>query len=232
MGAASYIGRIGGLAVALGVGTAIITGQGVANATPSTGGEDSQTESAERRRTENQTTGTANRTATPAGSARSSVKHSPTCPTSSDAIGPIATTPTSATATSIVKRLSDAAEETAKRVSDALRNAAGAVDGDDAAARTASRSSGSSSLSDRLAARAERVAAGAPSPEHLTDRERRHSRRTTLSRTNSSTGHRPSRTGWRRRASRPDGPSTLRRPFPPRHRCGLRSGFSPRRWPR
>ena len=30
MGAASYIGRIGGLAVALGVGTAIITGQGVA----------------------------------------------------------------------------------------------------------------------------------------------------------------------------------------------------------
>ena len=34
MGAASYIGRIGGLAVALGVGTAIITGQGVAYATP------------------------------------------------------------------------------------------------------------------------------------------------------------------------------------------------------
>ena len=30
MGAASYIGRIGGLAVALGVGTAIVTGQGVA----------------------------------------------------------------------------------------------------------------------------------------------------------------------------------------------------------
>ena len=33
MSAARYIGRIGGLAVALGVGTAIVTGQGIANAT-------------------------------------------------------------------------------------------------------------------------------------------------------------------------------------------------------
>ena len=33
MSAASYIGRIGGLAVALGVGTAIVTGQGIAIAT-------------------------------------------------------------------------------------------------------------------------------------------------------------------------------------------------------
>ena len=29
MGAAAYIGRVGGLAVALGVGTAIVTGHGV-----------------------------------------------------------------------------------------------------------------------------------------------------------------------------------------------------------
>ena len=32
MSAASYVGRVGGLAIALGIGTAIITGQGVAYA--------------------------------------------------------------------------------------------------------------------------------------------------------------------------------------------------------
>ena len=32
MGAAGYVGRVGGLAVALGVGTAIVTGHGVASA--------------------------------------------------------------------------------------------------------------------------------------------------------------------------------------------------------
>ena len=32
MGAAAYIGRVGGLAVALGVGTAIVAGYGVASA--------------------------------------------------------------------------------------------------------------------------------------------------------------------------------------------------------
>ena len=45
MGAASYIGRIGGLAVALGVGTAIITGQGVAYATPDAGSQDGGSQS-------------------------------------------------------------------------------------------------------------------------------------------------------------------------------------------
>ncbi len=161
MGAASYIGRIGGLAVALGVGTAIITGQGVANATPSTGGEGPQTETVSGEN-ENQTTGAVQDST--GGPRKVDVK----LPRLSDIIGrhrADATTPTSATATSIVKRLSDAADEAAKRVSDALGNAAGAVEGDDAAARTASRSNGSSSLSDRLAARAERLAAGAPSPE-------------------------------------------------------------------
>ena len=43
MSTASYIGRVGGLAVALGVGTAIVTGQGVAYATPSTGGRTRKT---------------------------------------------------------------------------------------------------------------------------------------------------------------------------------------------
>ena len=161
MGAASYIGRIGGLAVALGVGTAIITGQGVANATPSTGGEGPQTESVSGEN-ENQTTDAVQDST--GGPGKVDVK----LPRLSDIIGrhrADATTPTSATATPTVKPLSDAAEEAAKRVSDAPGNAAGAVDGDDAAARTASRSNGSSSLSDRLAARAERLAAGAPSPE-------------------------------------------------------------------
>ena len=34
MGAAAYVGRVGGLAVALGVGAAVATGQGVASASP------------------------------------------------------------------------------------------------------------------------------------------------------------------------------------------------------
>ena len=54
MGAASYIGRIGGLAVALGVGTAIITGQGVAYATPDAGSQDGGSQSSAHRRRPNQ----------------------------------------------------------------------------------------------------------------------------------------------------------------------------------
>ena len=45
------------------------------------------------------------------------------------------TTPSSVTATSIVRRLSDAAEATAKRVTNALGNAADAVDGDNTSVR-------------------------------------------------------------------------------------------------
>ena len=41
MGAARYIGRVGGLAVALGVGTAILTGYGVASAEPASAGSSS-----------------------------------------------------------------------------------------------------------------------------------------------------------------------------------------------
>ena len=168
MGAASYIGRIGGLAVALGVGTAIITGQGVAYASPSTGGEDVQKGSQDNE-DKNGTAGAVENRTDSGGLGKIEVK----LPRLSDVIGrhrADATTPNSNTATSIVKRLSDAAEATAKRVTDALGNAAGAVDGDNASARTISRSGGSSSLSDRLAARAERVAAGALlSEDPLTD---------------------------------------------------------------
>jgi ABC-2 type transport system ATP-binding protein len=164
MGAARYIGRIGGLAVALGVGTAIVTGQGVANATPpSTGGEGAQTESPSGENQDQTTAGTTNDDA-PGGPDKIDVK----LPRLSDVIGrhrADATTPNSATATSIVKRLSEAVEETAKRVTDALGNAAGAVNGENTTAvRTVPRSGGSS-LSERLAERAERVAAGPSSPE-------------------------------------------------------------------
>ena len=48
MNAASYIGRVGGLAVAFGVGTAIITGQGIAVATAD--GDDPIGQLADRRR--------------------------------------------------------------------------------------------------------------------------------------------------------------------------------------
>jgi len=41
MGAAAYIGRVGGLAVALGVGTAIVTGHGVASADDATSNQPS-----------------------------------------------------------------------------------------------------------------------------------------------------------------------------------------------
>jgi ABC-2 type transport system ATP-binding protein len=41
MSAASHIGRVGGLAVVLGVGTAVLTGYGIASAEPASGGADS-----------------------------------------------------------------------------------------------------------------------------------------------------------------------------------------------
>lgn len=47
MSAAGYIGRIGGLAIFLGVGTAVVAGHGVASAEPTAGGPDTGTPSAE-----------------------------------------------------------------------------------------------------------------------------------------------------------------------------------------
>jgi len=155
MAAASYIGRVGGLAVALGVGAAIVTGQGVANATPSPDVDDSQNGSQTGGET-GDNTGTV-KESDPSALGKIAVKPSRVA----DVIGhhrATDTTPSSVTATSIVRRLSDAAESTAKRVADAMQNAAGAVDGDNTSPRTTSRSGGSSSLTDRLAARAERVA--------------------------------------------------------------------------
>ena len=149
MNASRYIGRVGGLAVALGVGTAIITGQGIAVAIAD--GETSQ---------DNSQTGDGS------GGNTTKVNDNPT-----DDVGKIAvkprhratdTTPNSVTATSIVKRLRDAAEDAVKRVTDAMQNAAGATtNGDKTTQLTTSRSGGSSSLADRRAALADRRAARA-----------------------------------------------------------------------
>ena len=108
MNASRYIGRVGGLAVALGVGTAIITGQGIAVAIAD--GESSQ---------DNSQTGD--------GSGGNTTKVNETRPTASqDRREPrhraTDTTPNSVTATSIVKRLRDAAEDAVKRVTDATQN--------------------------------------------------------------------------------------------------------------
>jgi ABC-2 type transport system ATP-binding protein len=166
VGAASYIGRIGGLAVALGVGTAIITGQGVANATPD--GQDSQHGSSQSGDQTGDNTGTAKDNDSD-GLGKIEVKHSRT----DDGVGrhrATDTTPSSVTATSIVRRLSETADATAKQVADATQNAAAATNGDKTPPPGTSRSGGSSSVSDRLAARAERVAARTSSPgTSLTD---------------------------------------------------------------
>jgi len=151
MGAARYIGRIGGLAVALGIGTAIVTGQGVAYATPTEGDTQGGTQTGS---DTGDTTGTTPDTG--AGAVATIDDKKP--PRLSDIFGrhrATDTTPSSVTATSIVKRLSDAAETTVKRVTDALQNAAGAVDPADSAKTTTPRSVGS--VTDRHAARAERV---------------------------------------------------------------------------
>ena len=147
MGAASHIGRVGGLAVALGIGTAILTGQGVANAT--TDGENSDSGSGDggTSATENNDTGSGGLG-----------KIDRNLPSLSDIIGrhrADETTPNSVTVGSIVKRLSDAT----KQVTDALESAAGGktstatTSGDNVAVSRTQRTGGSS-LADRLATRA------------------------------------------------------------------------------
>jgi ABC-2 type transport system ATP-binding protein len=167
MGAASYIGRIGGLAVALGVGTAIITGQGVANATPD--GQDSQDGSSQSGDQNGANTGTP-KAGGFGGLGKIAVKHSPIA----DIVGrhrASDTSPSSVTATSIVQRVADAAKATAKRVADTVQNGAGATNGDKTSPLGASRLGGSSSRADRVAAWAERVAERTSSPgTSLTDR--------------------------------------------------------------
>ncbi len=157
MQAASYIGRVGGLAVALGVGTAIFTGAGVAHATE---GDDS---------------GTGTPAGQDQGGGATTVKDTNSAdpgkvdfklPRLSDIIGRHRaddTTPNSNTANSIVKRLSDAA----KRVTDAIENAA---DADNTVVRSTTTRTGGSSLTERLASRTERDGAQASTnPENLTE---------------------------------------------------------------
>ena len=117
MRAASHIGRVGGLAVALGVGTAIFTGAGVAHATE---GDDSGAAPTGQEQGGGGTT-TAVKETDSGGPGKIDFK----LPRLSDIIGRHRaddTTPNSNTANSIVKRLSDAA----KRVTDAIENAADA----------------------------------------------------------------------------------------------------------
>ncbi len=158
MNAASYIGRVGGLAVAFGVGTAIITGQGIAVATadgdaPS---DNSQTGDGSGNNTaavnDNAPDDVGKIAVKPSGIADVTGRHSATD-----------TTPTSVTATSIVKRLSDSAEDAVKRVTDVLQNAAGATTtGDKNTPLTTSSWGESSSHANR---RAERLAARTTLPD-------------------------------------------------------------------
>ena len=97
--------------MALGMGTALITGQGVANATPD--GQASQDGGSQSDDQNGANTGTAKDNDS-GGLGKIEVKRSRTA----DVIGrhrATDTTPSSVTATSIVRRLSDAAEATAKR---------------------------------------------------------------------------------------------------------------------
>ena len=156
MRAASHIGRVGGLAVALGVGTAIFTGAGVAHATE---GDDSGTAPA------GQDQGGGGTTVVKDSESSGPGKIDFRLPRLSDIIGrhrADATTPNSNTANSIVKRLSDAA----KRVTDAIENAAEA---DNTVVRSTTTSTGGSSLRDRRDARTERVDAQASTPQTLSE---------------------------------------------------------------
>ena len=149
MGAASYIGRIGGLAVALGVGTAIITGQGVAYATPDAGSQDggsqssgSQTGGQTKTNTGTATNDTGNAEDKNSGTSETDGRHRAT-----------ATTSGSVRATTIVRRLSDAADATAKRLADAIHDAGDATNGVKASSPGTQRSGGSSSQTGRATKR-------------------------------------------------------------------------------
>jgi len=91
MGASRYIGRIGGLAVALGVGAAVFTGYGVAWATPASGGESSASSGS----TSNSSGSSASSSG--AGSAKTSAGSSPSTGTSTGSGSTSASTSTGAT---------------------------------------------------------------------------------------------------------------------------------------
>jgi ABC-2 type transport system ATP-binding protein len=139
------------------VGTAIFTGAGVAHATE---GDDSG-QGAPAGQEQGSGTTTAVKDADAGGPGKIDFK----LPRLSDIIGRHRaddTTPNSNTATSIVKRLSDAA----KRVTDAIENAA---DADNTVVRSTTTRTGGSSLTDRLAARTEHTSAPESAPENPTD---------------------------------------------------------------
>ena len=164
MGAASYIGRIGGLAVALGVGTAIITGQGVAYATPEGSSQESggsQTGSSQSGSQTGTNTGPATNDNSNAedknsGTSETDGRHRAT-----------ATTSGSVRATTIVRRLSDAADATAKRLTDAVHGATAATDGVKATSPGTTPSGGSSSPTGRATKRTS--AAGTADTENASD---------------------------------------------------------------
>ena len=213
MNAASYIGRVGGLAVAFGVGTAIITGQGIAVATAD---GDAPSDNSQTGDGSGNTTAAVNDNAPddvgkivvkPSGTADVTGRHSATD-----------TTPTSVTATSIVKRLSDSAEDALKRVTDVIQNAAGATTtGDKNTPLTTSSSGESSSHANR---RAERLAARTTLPDPSpTDSDADNVV------ANGFVNRAPAIKDWL--ASPP--PPIQHPPFPPSRRCGRPRASSTRR---
>ena len=217
MGAASYIGRIGGLAVALGVGTAIITGQGVAYATPDggsqesggsqSGGSQSWRPNQDQHRHGNQ------RHRQRRGQEFRDLRNRRTPSSHRNDVG-------SVRATTIVRRLSDAADATAKRVADAIHDA-----GEQPTASRPRRREpavGWIVITDRAGHQAHIGCRYRRHRERLRYRQRRGER-------SSSTRRRLSSNGWRLRAPRRDAPAIRRRPFPPRRRCGHRRASSPGR---
>lgn len=93
MGASNYIGRVGGLAVALGVGTAVVTGHGVAFADDG-GGTDtsSSTDGAADSKTDGTTTGPASTTGTTSGTAPTTSTSTATDSETADSTAPDTTT--------------------------------------------------------------------------------------------------------------------------------------------
>jgi ABC-2 type transport system ATP-binding protein len=183
MGAASYIGRIGGLAVALGVGTAIITGQGVAYATTDGGSQDGGLQSGSSQEGgsqdgssqtgSSQTGGSQNgdQTATNTGAANDDpgdVEDKDSGTSESDGRHR-ATEMTSGSvrATTIIRRLSDAADTTVKRLADAIHDAADATNGVKGSSPGTERSGGSSSQTERAAERT--LGPGTADTDNVTD---------------------------------------------------------------
>jgi ABC-2 type transport system ATP-binding protein len=184
MGAASYIGRIGGLAVALGVGTAIITGQGVAYATTDGGSQDGGSQTGGSQEGGSQEGGSqdgGSQSGSPQiGASQTDGETGTNTGTTNNDPGNVEdknsgtsepdgrhrateTTSGSVRATTIIRRLSDAADATAKRLADAIHDAADATNGVKASPPGTQRSSRSSSQTERT------LAPGSSDTDNVTD---------------------------------------------------------------